>query len=428
MFRRTTACSASKDSLFSPSFTACPSTVTLYEVQPQLLPRLLLHQRHNFQKWCRNSRLVGSWSGRYYPLEGGCINLACLEEQKLESTAGEVFVFIYLLYFLLRFLPKNLLLRLSLDGALSKLHQKNIKNRITMKQIFKQKCEIKWKHFLWRKITVSAHCSVLLYFCREAPGRRLLFEFSRTQIAKYANEDFGKIMNNCSQNHGHQRGGNNVILISDLSANKMLHLVHFPQIKLLDPEISRRLSRGTQPILPFHFTPSSQLCSRPYLSLMWLWVRLICLRLRSPWHPSDRPVTTFPPALPAITKTWLIYSCPVDVVHPEAWWISCSLSLSLSCRTLILMHSDLSFTRSAPCTWCTTVATVQCPRSAQTVKLTVRKKGAPSFLVYSNYPYCLSINTSGSAVAGERWKEGGGGQEEIWRRMGGGGGYRGLTK
>ena len=93
-----TVCSTSKDSLFSTSFTGYPSTVTFYEVQ---LQQLLLHQRHNFQKWCRNSRLAGFWSGRYYPLEGGGINRACLEEQKPVSAAGEVFVFFLIYLFIL---------------------------------------------------------------------------------------------------------------------------------------------------------------------------------------------------------------------------------------------------------------------------------------------------------------------------------------
>lgn len=47
---RWTACSTSKDSLFSTSFTGYPSTVTFYEVQLQLLLLLLLHQRHNFSE------------------------------------------------------------------------------------------------------------------------------------------------------------------------------------------------------------------------------------------------------------------------------------------------------------------------------------------------------------------------------------------
>lgn len=109
-----TACSTSKDSLFSTSFTGCPSTVTFYEVQLQLL---LLHQRHNFQKWCRNSRLAGSWSGRYYPLEGGGINRACLEEQKPAWSQGGFLFFTYLFIFPLFFIPSlylNLLLWLSL--------------------------------------------------------------------------------------------------------------------------------------------------------------------------------------------------------------------------------------------------------------------------------------------------------------------------
>lgn len=61
-----TACSTSQDSLFSTSFTGYPSIETFYEVQ---LQQLLLHRRHNFHKWCRNSWLAGSWSGRYYPQE-----------------------------------------------------------------------------------------------------------------------------------------------------------------------------------------------------------------------------------------------------------------------------------------------------------------------------------------------------------------------
>lgn len=104
-----TVCSTSEDSLCSTSFTGYPSTVTFYEVQ---LQQLLLHQRHNFQKWCRNSRLAGFWSGRYYPLEGGGINRACLEEQKPVSAAGEVFVFFWFIYlyclsFLLSLFPNH---------------------------------------------------------------------------------------------------------------------------------------------------------------------------------------------------------------------------------------------------------------------------------------------------------------------------------
>lgn len=148
---RRTACSASKDSLFCTSFSGESSTVTFYEVQLQLL--LLLHQRHNFQKCCRNSRLAGSWSGRYYPLEGWCINLACLKEQKTVSAVKEFFVFIYL-YFL--FSPRP------------------FSNHIT-------------------NIQKKAHLSRLV------AGRRT------TGIKK----------------------GLNVILISHLSTNKMLHMLHF---------------------------------------------------------------------------------------------------------------------------------------------------------------------------------------------------------
>lgn len=135
---RRTACSTSKDSLFSTSFTGCPSTVTFYEVQLQLL---LLHQRHNFQKWCRNSRLVGSWSGWYYPLEGGGINPACLEEQKPVSGCGEVFVVMYLFIYISSFFPpvpfpKTPLTFISRVLQSSKLHQKTSKTK--SKNIFRQ--------------------------------------------------------------------------------------------------------------------------------------------------------------------------------------------------------------------------------------------------------------------------------------------------
>lgn len=91
-----TACQPQK-TVFRASFTGCPSTVTFYEVK---LQQLLLHQRHNFQKWCRNSRLAGSWSGRYCPPEGGGINRTCLKEQKPASAALRGFCFIFFLYLL----------------------------------------------------------------------------------------------------------------------------------------------------------------------------------------------------------------------------------------------------------------------------------------------------------------------------------------
>lgn len=90
--------STSKDSVFSATFTGCPSTGTFYEVK---LQQLLLHQWHNFQKWCRDSRLAASWSGQYYPPEGGRINRACLEEQKPASAVlrGVCFYFYFIYFF-----------------------------------------------------------------------------------------------------------------------------------------------------------------------------------------------------------------------------------------------------------------------------------------------------------------------------------------
>lgn len=92
MFSRT-VCSTSKDSLFCTYLTDYPSTESFYEVQAQL-------PQHNFQKWCRNSRMAASWFGRYYPPEGGGINLVCLEEQKPVSRAWVgLFLFIYIALF-----------------------------------------------------------------------------------------------------------------------------------------------------------------------------------------------------------------------------------------------------------------------------------------------------------------------------------------
>lgn len=130
-----TACQPQK-TVFSASFTGCPSTVTFYEVK---LQQLLLHQRHNFQKWCRNSRLAGSWSGRYYPPEGGGINRTCLKEQKPASAALRGFCYIYFFYIsspslpFSRLIPRFLLFN-KLGRVLGKFHLK-------MKKI--SKCNIK---------------------------------------------------------------------------------------------------------------------------------------------------------------------------------------------------------------------------------------------------------------------------------------------
>ena len=159
-----TVCSTSKDSLFSTSFTGYPSTVTFYEVQ---LQQLLLHQRHNFQKWCRNSRLAGFWSGRYYPLEGGGINRACLEEQKPVSAAEEFFVFFWFIYlyslsFLLSLFPNHhpwySLITQWVSPKFPISSNRKIKaSSDKMQKKKKKKKENTSEHSLWRLLCVSVH-------------------------------------------------------------------------------------------------------------------------------------------------------------------------------------------------------------------------------------------------------------------------------
>lgn len=163
-----TACSTSKDSLFSTSFTGYPSTVTFYEVQLQLL--LLLHQRHNVAKWCRDSRLAGSWSGRYYPLEGGGINRACLEEQKPVSAAGEFFCFnsyIYLFILILFFsclFPKPPPTFIKNSVGFSKVPDCIKQHQKRHRKYLQTKCEIKSEHSLWRKTLYVHVCLFLLRY------------------------------------------------------------------------------------------------------------------------------------------------------------------------------------------------------------------------------------------------------------------------
>lgn len=88
-----TICSTSKESLLSPSFTGSPSTVTLYEVQLQLLQLDNFRSDAAFQGWLLPGRGdISLWR------EVG-INLTCLKEQKAASATLEGFLFLYLYAF-----------------------------------------------------------------------------------------------------------------------------------------------------------------------------------------------------------------------------------------------------------------------------------------------------------------------------------------
>ena len=94
------------------------------------------------------------------------------------------------------------------------------------------------------------------------------------------------------------------------------------------------------------------------------------------------------------------------VVHPGAWWIWCSLSLpgplslffvhsfSLPCKTTFpsqgqLLYVTVSGSYRSQFPFC------------RDNKVHALQKGAPSFLVYSNYPVCPPINTLDQSSLGK---------------------------
>lgn len=131
------------------------------------------------------------------------------------------------------------------------------------------------------------------------------------------------------------------------------------------------------------------------------------------WPPSSGALCNY--------KTWLIYLDSVGVVHPGAWWIWCSLSLPAPFS--LIVHSF-----SLPCT--ATFPSQGQPFSVmyninysspfplwRDNKINCLQKGAQFFLVYSNYPVCLPINTSDQSSLGSRqsWKEESKGIKELER-------------
>lgn len=260
-----TACSTTKDSLFSISFTDYPSTVTFYEVQ---LQQLLLHQRHDFQKWCRNSRLTGSWSGWYYPLEEGSINRTCLEEQTRVSAAlGGFFVF-FLSYYISTYCiscylicslsPKRPLIVIKksegftkvLDCMTTKMSSDKMPNKVWT---FPLKEEFVYVHLVFVSLTVHGW----------------------TQALK--NALFQQMLNKWWQNHRHQE--ESVWLI--VSTNRMLNIsARFFSVQVKWPEDVERWA-----MLPI--SPMLKLCLQ-FLVLLGVW--FVFLRLLLPPLTADDAV------------------------------------------------------------------------------------------------------------------------------------------
>lgn len=92
-------------------------------------------------------------------------------------------------------------------------------------------------------------------------------------------------------------------------------------------------------------------------------------------------------------------------MHPEAWWIWCSLSLPAS--LFLIYHAQQPSAHKVNfCMWWSTVTGSASYSGGEVNEVNCLQTGAPSVLVYSNYPLCLlPINTlDQSSHRWESWK------------------------
>lgn len=172
----------------------------------------------------------------------------------------------------------------------------------------------------------------------------------------------------------------------------------FSQIKLIDPQISRRFCWVMLRMLSFPFTRSVP----TLFSVTWVTLTLAPPFLPPffflPWHPCDRSMTTF------LRRSLQLQNMMNLLGTRLAWYIlgpdeydavcPCEPLLSFSSCTPSHYHAQQPFLHKVNLSMsCTTVTTVHHSHSGETIKSTVCSNGATSLSVYSYYPVCRSINT-----------------------------------